>query len=110
MGNGECTATLEQTDSNGASDSEGEFAQATYEDYETGYTCDFWIERNVNDTGWYQIGPTTALGSSSTNEVGATSANYFNDGFDGYEAEVCFQFDWASSLGAAHCSESVTYG
>ena len=110
MGSGWCNAVIDQTDSSGDEDYSGEFAQATYQDYDSGYTCDFWVERNVNNTGWYQVGGTTSLGSSGDINSGTTSANYFNDGYDGYEAEVCFQFDWGSSLGAVHCSPYVTYG
>jgi hypothetical protein len=110
MGSGFCSATIYQSNSSGADDATGEFAKADYTDYDTGYSCHFWVERDVNWTGWYQIGGTTSLASSGSAATGATSANYWDDGFDGYMAEVCFQFDWGSSLGAAHCSEYVTYG
>ena len=110
MGSGWCSATIYQTNSSGQSDYAGEFARADFVDYDTGYSCHFWVERDVNWTGWYQIGGTTSLASSSSVQTGASSANYWNDGFDGYMAEACFQFDWGSSLGAVHCSEYVTYG
>jgi hypothetical protein len=110
MGNGVCSATIYQTNSSGVNDPAGEFARADYTDYDTGYSCHFWVERDVNGTGWYQVGGTTSLASSGNDTAGASSANYWNDGYDGYMAEVCFQFDWGSSLGAVHCSEWVTYG
>jgi hypothetical protein len=107
MGSGYCNAVIYQTDSSGDEDYTGEFAQAYFTNDDTGYTCDFWVDRDVNDTGWYQISPTYAISSSGAS---VTSANYWNDGYDGYMAEVCFQFDWGSSLGAVHCSPYVTYG
>jgi len=110
MGNGECSATLYQTNSSGDEDYSGTFVRAQYTDWDTGYSCRFWINRNVNDSGWYEVSSTTTLGSSSSDTVGATTDNYFNDGADGYQAEVCLQFDWGSSLGAVHCSTYVTYG
>jgi hypothetical protein len=110
MGSGQCSATIYQSDSSGDVDFTGEFARAEYTDYDTGYSCHFWVERDVNWTGWYQIGDTTSVASSGNSGTAATSANYWNDGYEGYMAEVCFQFDWGSSLGAAHCSEYVTYG
>jgi hypothetical protein len=110
MGNGECSAELYQTNSSGDEDFSGTYVRAAYVDYETGYSCRFWIDRNVNDTGWYEVSSTTTLASSSSDETGATTDNYFNDGVDGYQAEVCLQFDWGSSLGAVHCSTYVTYG
>jgi hypothetical protein len=110
MGNGFCSGTIYQTNSSGVDTVAGEFARADYEDYNTGYSCHFWVERDVNWTGWYQISGTTSLASSSADKTGASSANYWNDGYDGYMARVCFQFDWGSSLGAVHCSQYVTYG
>jgi hypothetical protein len=110
MGSGACSATLYQTNSSGVEDFSGTFARAAYTDYDSGYSCRFWINRNVNDTGWYEVSGTTSLSSSGTDQTGATTNNYFNDGDDGYQAEVCLQFDWGSSLGAVHCSPYVTYG
>jgi hypothetical protein len=110
MGNGFCNADLYQTNSSGDEDFTGTYVRAEYEDYDTGYSCHFWINRNVNDSGWYEVSSTTDLASSSSDKIGAITDNYFNDGDDGYQAEVCFQFDWGSSLGAVHCSTYVTYG
>lgn len=66
----------------------------------TGYNCRFWMERNVNNTGWYnESGYLTLTPGNAYN-----SQNYW-DG-PGYQAEVCFQFLWSgdSNPGAVHCS------
>jgi TRAP-type mannitol/chloroaromatic compound transport system substrate-binding protein len=101
MGNGDCSVSISQTNSTEAGDSSGTFARAWLNDYDTGYTCHFWVERDVNNTGWYTVSPVSSLASSSS----TYSANYYNGG--GYQAQACFQFDWGSSLGAVHCSGAV---
>jgi hypothetical protein len=107
MGSDGCTATVWQSNSSGYEDSSGTFAETWYVDDQSGYTCHFWFERDVNDTGWYQVGSTTALGSTP-NVANSTQTGPFYDG-GSYQARVCFQFDWGSSLGATHCSGAVSY-
>jgi hypothetical protein len=104
MGNGMCNAMVFQTDSDQAEDPSGTFAAAWISNYDTGYTCDGWIERNVNNSGWYQLSGTFAIPSSGPTDV---TDNYFDGG--GYQARVCIQFNWGSSLGAVHCSSPITY-
>jgi hypothetical protein len=105
MGSGYCSAVLWQTTADDYGNApDGTFAIAVFANYESGYTCDLWIERDVNDTGWYRVGDVTAIPKSgSTVETG----HYFNGG--GYQARACFQFNWGSSLGAVHCSGAVKY-
>jgi hypothetical protein len=109
MGNGYCNATVVQTNSDdGGAIPSGTFAEAMYTDTDTGYKCDFWFERNVRNTGWYRVGGVTVLGSGPSDGSNQVDLGpYYNGG--GYQAQVCFQFDWGSSLGAVHCSPSAVY-
>jgi hypothetical protein len=107
-GGGYCVVTAIQSDSAGNIDYSGEYAYASYINTGgTGYACRFWLERNVNDSGWYTVSGVTTIGSAGGQ---AHSYPYFNDGADGYQARGCFQYDWGSSLGAVHCSTYITYG
>jgi hypothetical protein len=105
MGSGYCSAVIWQTTADDYGNApDGTFAMAVFANYESGYTRDLWIERNVNDTGWYRVGGVTAISKSgSTVETG----HYYNGG--GYQARACFQFNRGSSLGAVHCSGVVKY-
>jgi hypothetical protein len=102
MGNGDCQAHITQTDSNELIDPTGSFAMATYSNDSTGYTCNFFFERNVNFTGWYKI---NTVSLPSTLNGSGYSPNEWNG--PGYEARVCLQFNWGSSLGATHCSPLI---
>jgi hypothetical protein len=95
MGSGYCSAVIWQTTADDYGNApDGTFAMAVFANYESGYTRDLWIERNVNDTGWYRVGGVTAISKSgSTVETG----HYYNGG--GYQARACFQFNRGSSLG-----------
>lgn len=104
MGNGNCNAVIWQTNSASDQDPSGTFAQAEIANYDTGYACDAWVERDVNNSGWYRISGVYDLPASGANDL---TGNYYNGG--GYQARVCFQFDWGSSLGAVHCSGAITY-
>jgi hypothetical protein len=74
MGNGTCFADIWQTDSGGYEDPSGTFAQAEMSNHDTGYTCDAWVERNVNNSGWYQLSGTFAsLPPASTTSAITTS-------------------------------------
>jgi len=106
MGNGYCIATIWQSDSAGNYEPSGTYAEDNYEDNDSGYTCDFWFERDVRDTGWYQVGSTIAVGSGDGSED-VPSGPFFDGG--GYQGRTCFQFNWGSSLGAVHCSSAITY-
>lgn len=80
------------------------FVNLQYEDTQgTGYDCRFWMERNVNNSGWYNESGYLIL---SPNNSYITQAYY--DG-PGYQAEVCFQFLWSgtSNPGAVHCSPAL---
>ncbi|TDU05421.1 hypothetical protein EDD99_3933 [Streptomyces sp. 846.5] len=70
----------------------------------TGYDCRFWMERNVNNTGWYNESGYVTLAPDTS----YTPQNYW-DG-PGYQARVCFQFLWSgtSNPGAVHCSPGLT--
>jgi hypothetical protein len=75
----------------------------------TGYDCSFWLERDVNGTGWYDESGQTTL--SPGNDF--ISQNYW-DG-SGYEALACFEFLWSgtsdprpSSLMASPISSSAS--
>lgn len=74
------------------------------DDSGTGYDCRFWMERNVNNTGWYNESGYLTLTPGHSYD----SQNYW-DG-PGYQARVCFQFLWSgtSDPGAVHCSPSLT--
>lgn len=101
MGNGYCSASISQTNSDGNTyDPSGTFAGASFNDDDTGYTCNFFFQRNVNFTGWYNI-DTVSLPSGGY----ALSPNEWNG--PGYEARVCQQFNWGSSLGAIHCTPLI---
>jgi hypothetical protein len=104
MGSGYCDALIDQTDANENYSLYGNFAGGFYENQNAGYTCDFWMERNVNSTGWYQVGSTTAIAPSGV----VQTPNIWNG--SGYQARICFRFNWGSSLGAAHCSPPVSIG
>jgi len=94
MGSGDCNVGIYQT---------GNFVSGVYINQEgTGYTCQFWIERDVNDSGWYDIsGP-----EDVTPENGWDTAAYW-DG-SGYQARGCFEFIWSStSTGATHCTPAL---
>jgi hypothetical protein len=107
-GSGDCQVTAIQSDSAGNMDYSGEYAYASYDNTGgTGYACNFWLERNVNDTGWYRVSGVTTIGSGGGQNH---SYPYFNDGADGYQARGCFQYNWGSSLGAVHCTTYITYG
>ena len=69
----------------------------------TVYDCRFWLERDVNNTGWYNESGYLIL--SPGNEY--FSQNYY-DG-PGYQARVCFQYLWSgtSDPGAVHCSSAI---
>lgn len=101
MGNGYCSASIFQTDSGGNTYvPSGTFARASFNDDDTGYACNFFFQRNVNFTGWYNI-DTVPLPSGGY----ALSPNEWNG--PGYEARVCLQFNWGSSLGAMHCTPLI---
>jgi hypothetical protein len=92
MGNGSCGGELYR---------DGSYVKAEYSDTDSGYSCLFWIERNVNNTGWYDESGKLSL---------AQNTNYNTQGYwdgSGYQAELCFQFNWGSSLGAAHCTSAM---
>jgi hypothetical protein len=102
MGNGFCEADIAQDDANGNFGDNGNFAFMEATDWKSGYTCNFFFQRNVNNTGWYAIDsfsltPTTLAGQSPNEWNGA-----------GYQARACLQFNWGSSLGAIHCSPAVS--
>jgi hypothetical protein len=69
----------------------------------TGYDCRFWLERDVNGTGWYDESGETTFSPANAWE----SQNYW-DG-SGYQARACFQFLWSgtSDPGAVHCSGAI---
>ncbi|WP_043684320.1 hypothetical protein [Streptomyces xylophagus] len=102
MGVGYCEGKIYQSDANLDVDPAGNFAYASYINGNSGYTCDFWTERNVNNTGWYRATSIVPLASG----VVSNNGNVWNG--SGYQAEVCFQFNWGSSLGAVHCSPPVS--
>lgn len=104
MGSGVCGASIWQTDSAGNTDPSGTFAQAFFGNTTTGYDCRAWIERDVNNTGWYQVSGTYVLPPTDSSDQ---TGNYFDGG--GYQARACIQFDWGSSLGAVHCSPAIGY-
>jgi hypothetical protein len=80
----------------------GNFAYGHFTDYQTGYTCEFWVERNVNNSGWYRISDTYYLSPGAD----VTTPNYWNG--PGYQARVCMKFIWSStSSGATHCSPGI---
>lgn len=93
MGSGACASELVRN---------GNFVYGVYGNVHTGYGCIFWIERNVNNTGWYDESGQLNI---ANNAPQYTTGNYW-DG-PGYQAELCFQFDWGSSVGAAHCTEAM---
>lgn len=69
----------------------------------TGYDCSFWLERDVNGTGWYDESGQTILSPANLFD----SQNYW-DG-SGYQARACFEFLWSgtSDPGAVHCSGAI---
>jgi hypothetical protein len=101
MGSGYCVASVGQTDASETYISNGNFALVGGADEFTGYSCKFVFQRNVNNTGWYNI---TSF-SVSDNGPEALSPNEWNGA--GYQARACLQFNWGSSLGALHCSPAV---
>jgi hypothetical protein len=101
MGSGYCEGDIFQQDANGTLDPFGSFAQATGVDFSTGYTCNFYLQRNVNGTGWYTIDTFSVPSSGSP----VTTPNVWNG--LGYAARICLQFNWGSSLGTVHCSNPV---
>lgn len=95
MGSGDCEATIEQTDTT--------FVTLSFVDQDSGYDCRFWLERDVNGTGWYdESGQIT-----EPDNRGGSTGNYW-DG-SGYEARGCFEFLWSgtSDPGAVHCSPAL---
>lgn len=100
MGSGYCEADVWQQGANNAYDPGGNFAQVGGYDVQAGYTCNFFFQRNVNNTGWYNV--YTFSEPSSGN---GWSPNEWNG--LGYQARACLQFNWGSSLGAVHCSDPV---
>jgi hypothetical protein len=102
MGNGFCSAVVVQSNAASLQDPYGSFATVGADDVNSGYTCNFFFQRNVNNTGWYKVygfalPPTGANGYSPNEWNGA-----------GYQARACLQFNWGSSLGAIHCSPAVS--
>jgi hypothetical protein len=108
MGSGDCVAAIDQTDAAEDLDPTGNFAYASGFDVATGYTCNFFFQRNVNNTGWYNV--YSFAEPSRPNGVGSQglSPNEWNGA--GYQARACLQFNWGSSLGAIHCSPAVSIG
>ena len=104
MGGGDCVAAIFQSDASGNAYPWGNFAYATGFDVATGYTCNFFFQRNVNNTGWYKI-HSFSLPSTPTGTLGQ-SPNDWNGA--GYQARACLQFNWGSSLGAVHCSPAIS--
>lgn len=102
MGGGYCEGDIDQTNANGFQFDQGEFAEAGGADFSTGYTCNFFLQRNVNNTGWYTIDPFSVPSNGSL--VG--TPNVWNG--PNYQARICLQFNWGSSLGAIHCSGAVS--
>ncbi len=104
MGSGYCEATIKQADSNGYYDPNGNFANASSIDWNTGYACNFFLQRNVNESGWYNI-DTYSAASSVPFEFEGTPNEW--NGLN-YAARICLQFNWGSSLGTLHCSLPVS--
>ncbi|MFG3287857.1 hypothetical protein ACGF3G_03465 [Streptomyces sp. NPDC048179] len=97
MNTGDCEGIVQDTDSS--------YVYLQYADnYGTGYDCRFWMERNVNNTGWYNESGYLTLTPGHSYD----SQNYW-DG-PGYQARVCLQFLWSgtSDPGVAHCSPAIT--
>ena len=103
MGSGYCNADIMQRDATGGGDAYGNFASVSAADVDSGYTCNFFFQRNVNNTGWYKI---DGFSLPSTNDSVGESPNEWNGA--GYQARACLQFNWGSSLGAIHCSPAVS--
>lgn len=83
----------------------GSYVRTYYTDMPgTGYDCQFWMERNVNNTGWYDESGVKIITPGTVNWA---SQDYW-DG-SGYQARVCFQFLWSgtSNPGAVHCSDPL---
>jgi hypothetical protein len=97
MNSGQCMGTVIDTGSD-------DVYLQYLDDNGTGYDCRFWMERNVNNTGWYNESGYLTLTPGNSYD----SQNYW-DG-PGYQAEVCFQFLWSgtSDPGAVHCSPPIT--
>jgi hypothetical protein len=98
MNNGYCMGAV-------VNDTGGSYVKTLYTDMPgTGYDCQFWMERNVNNTGWYDESGVKIITPGTVNWA---SPEYW-DG-PGYQARVCFQFLWSgtSQPGAAHCSGAL---
>jgi hypothetical protein len=101
MNGGYCQGTISQTNADSIPNPSGDFAIADGNDVNTGYTCNFFFQRNVNNTGWYDI----HSGAVPNNGPEWESPNDWNG--PGYQARVCLQFNWGSTLGDRHCSDAV---
>lgn len=62
-----------------------------------------WIERNVNNTGWYDVSGDLTL----PDDDDYVTKDYWNG--PEYAARACFRFDWGSSLVAVHCTEPISF-
>jgi hypothetical protein len=98
MNSGYCVANVEQS-AGGSSFAFENILDASG----TGYDCSFWLERDVNGTGWYDESGQLIQSPGH----GYNSQNYW-DG-SGYQARVCFEFLWSgtSDPGAVHCSGAI---